>query len=470
MMIEQPLAHDDIVDHARLQEGLKTPICLDESIHSAEDARKALDLGSGRIINIKVSRVGGLDEAKKIHDLCQARGVPVWCGGMHEYGIGRAANVAISTLPASACPATSRARTSTTPKTSSIRRFSRPAAPSPRPMVRVSAGSRTRRAWRSSSSVSTTLSASSQGKRVSLIEALRTRRRASNRRATTRPPAMRWRVISRERFSAAGGDVRSPRRTRPAATTSKRDSQTGQAEAGARPLPLRHGLAARHAGERVRFRCEDDKAYGPGIFDMKASLVMVEELVRAATTAPAARGPVTSDEEVGQPDVARADRATRERGRVRAGARAAAGPGRLKMRRKGVGRFTVEVMGRAAHAGLEPEKGVSATVELAHQIVRVHALNDPERGTTVNVGLVSGGTKTQRRPGRGRRRARRAGLDGCRGGSGRAPSFGGLTPVLPGAVVRGDGALNRPPMELSDAQLALFDAGARDRRRHRASS
>jgi O-succinylbenzoate synthase len=98
MMIEQPLAHDDIVDHARLQAGLKTAVCLDESIHSAEDARKALELGSGRIINIKVSRVGGLDEARRIHDLCQARGVPVWCGGMHEYGIGRAANVAISTL------------------------------------------------------------------------------------------------------------------------------------------------------------------------------------------------------------------------------------------------------------------------------------------------------------------------------------------------------------------------------------
>lgn len=98
MMIEQPLAHDDIVDHASLQKGLATPICLDESIHSAEDARKALDLGSGRIINIKVSRVGGLDEAKRIHDLCETRGVPVWCGGMHEYGIGRAANVAISTL------------------------------------------------------------------------------------------------------------------------------------------------------------------------------------------------------------------------------------------------------------------------------------------------------------------------------------------------------------------------------------
>jgi o-succinylbenzoate synthase len=99
LMIEQPLAHDDIIDHATLQCALKSPICLDESIHSVEDARKALDLGSCRIINIKPGRVGGLLEAKKIHDLCQARGVPVWCGGMHEYGIGRAHNIALSALP-----------------------------------------------------------------------------------------------------------------------------------------------------------------------------------------------------------------------------------------------------------------------------------------------------------------------------------------------------------------------------------
>jgi o-succinylbenzoate synthase len=104
LLIEQPLAHDDIVDHARLQSALKTPICLDESIHSAEDARKALDLGSCRVINIKVSRVGGLLEAKRIHDLCRARGVPVWCGGMHEFGIGRAANVAIAALPGFTIP------------------------------------------------------------------------------------------------------------------------------------------------------------------------------------------------------------------------------------------------------------------------------------------------------------------------------------------------------------------------------
>ncbi len=104
MMIEQPLADDDIVDHARLQVQLQTPICLDESIHSVHDARKALDLGSCRIINIKVSRLGGLSEAKRVHDLCASRGVPVWCGGMHEFGVGRAANVAICSLPGFSLP------------------------------------------------------------------------------------------------------------------------------------------------------------------------------------------------------------------------------------------------------------------------------------------------------------------------------------------------------------------------------
>jgi O-succinylbenzoate synthase len=104
MMIEQPLAHDDIVDHAKLQRSLDTPICLDESILSAEDVRKALQLGTGRIINIKVSRLGGLLQAKRVHDLCLSRNVPVWCGGMHEFGIGRAANVAISSLPGFSLP------------------------------------------------------------------------------------------------------------------------------------------------------------------------------------------------------------------------------------------------------------------------------------------------------------------------------------------------------------------------------
>jgi O-succinylbenzoate synthase len=98
MMIEQPLAHDDIADHARLQKEIATPICLDESIRSAADAAHAIDLGACRIINIKMGRVGGLHEARKIERLCRERSIPVWCGGMLEAGIGRAQNIALSTL------------------------------------------------------------------------------------------------------------------------------------------------------------------------------------------------------------------------------------------------------------------------------------------------------------------------------------------------------------------------------------
>jgi O-succinylbenzoate synthase len=103
-MIEQPLAWDDLVDHAALQRQLATPLCLDESIRSAEDARRALDLGSGRVINIKVGRVGGFAEAALVHDVCRARGIPVWCGGMLESGIGRLANVHLQTLPGFTLP------------------------------------------------------------------------------------------------------------------------------------------------------------------------------------------------------------------------------------------------------------------------------------------------------------------------------------------------------------------------------
>jgi O-succinylbenzoate synthase len=98
-MIEQPLAHDDLIDHSKLQAELKTPICLDESITSARRAEQALELGSCRLINIKVGRVGGYSQALPIHDLCYRRGVPVWCGGMLESGIGRAHNLALASLP-----------------------------------------------------------------------------------------------------------------------------------------------------------------------------------------------------------------------------------------------------------------------------------------------------------------------------------------------------------------------------------
>lgn len=98
-MIEQPLAHDDIVDHATLQKQIKTPICLDESIKSVNDARKAIEIGACKIINIKPPRVGGLLESKQIHDLCQKKHIGAWCGGMLETGIGRAFNIALASLP-----------------------------------------------------------------------------------------------------------------------------------------------------------------------------------------------------------------------------------------------------------------------------------------------------------------------------------------------------------------------------------
>ncbi len=104
LLIEQPLADDDLVDHAALQARLQTPICLDESIQSYAAAAAALALGACRVINIKPGRVGGLSVARAIHDLCVARGVPVWCGGMLETGIGRAANLALASLPGFTLP------------------------------------------------------------------------------------------------------------------------------------------------------------------------------------------------------------------------------------------------------------------------------------------------------------------------------------------------------------------------------
>ncbi|MCX6278284.1 MAG: o-succinylbenzoate synthase [Bacteroidetes bacterium] len=98
LLIEQPLGYEDIFDHSKLQRELKTPICLDESIHSLDDTRAAIELDSCRIINIKPGRVGGFTESKLIHDYCASMNIPVWCGGMLESGIGRAGNVALASL------------------------------------------------------------------------------------------------------------------------------------------------------------------------------------------------------------------------------------------------------------------------------------------------------------------------------------------------------------------------------------
>jgi O-succinylbenzoate synthase len=104
LMIEQPLHHDDLVEHAKLQRLIRTDLCLDESIRSAADARAALELGACRVVNVKQGRVGGLLEARRVHDVCREVGAPVWCGGMLETGVGRAANLALAALPGFTLP------------------------------------------------------------------------------------------------------------------------------------------------------------------------------------------------------------------------------------------------------------------------------------------------------------------------------------------------------------------------------
>jgi O-succinylbenzoate synthase len=104
MMFEQPLAHDDMLDHAKLQREIQTPICLDESIKSPDDARKAIEINAGRIVNVKLGRVGGHSQAQQVETACRQAGIPVWCGGMLESGVGRAHNIAMSTLAAFLCP------------------------------------------------------------------------------------------------------------------------------------------------------------------------------------------------------------------------------------------------------------------------------------------------------------------------------------------------------------------------------
>ncbi len=104
LLIEQPLADDDLWDHHLLQKDFSTPLCLDESILSPRHARQALQMGACRVINIKAGRVGGLGEALAIHYLCHAQDVPVWCGGMLETGVGRASNLALASLPGFTLP------------------------------------------------------------------------------------------------------------------------------------------------------------------------------------------------------------------------------------------------------------------------------------------------------------------------------------------------------------------------------
>lgn len=209
------------------------------------------------------------------------------------------------------------------------------------------------------------------------------------------------------------------------------------------------------------FRLAAGRAYGPGSFDMKASFILVEEALRAIRSLGLAPPrPITalftSDEEIGSPS---------SRALIEAAAQGAAyvlvlesplAGGRLKTARKGVGRFTVELVGRAAHAGIEPEKGISAVVELAYQILAITQLADPAAGTTLNVGVVQGGTTPNVVPERASARvdvrvttmAEAARLE---------RALGALKPVLPGAVVQATGGFSRPPMERTPAVADLYE-------------
>jgi glutamate carboxypeptidase len=211
---------------------------------------------------------------------------------------------------------------------------------------------------------------------------------------------------------------------------------------------------------RLPWRAEGGRASGPGVFDMKAGLVLIGFALRGLRELGGRpRRPIvvllTSDEEVGSPTSRTLIEST-ARGASHALVLEPPLPGgRLKTARKGVGGFTVAVEGRAAHAGVEPEKGVSAVVELAHQILNIERLSRPEAGTTVNVGLIRGGTASNTVPARAEARVDvRASTpeEALRVES----DLRALSPVSPGATIRVEGGFNRPPMVRTPAIAALF--------------
>jgi glutamate carboxypeptidase len=208
------------------------------------------------------------------------------------------------------------------------------------------------------------------------------------------------------------------------------------------------------------FEIRDGRAYGPGVYDMKASIAMVETALQAIQSlGEDLPRPLlvllTSDEEIGSPSSRpHIEQLAQESAYVLV-AEPPAIKGALKTSRKGVGRFIVEVNGRASHAGTQPEKGISATHELAHQILRLGELNDPTKGTTVNVGIMHGGTR--RNVVAARAVAEVDVRAWTREETERLKSaIYGLKPVHDRAVIKVRGGFGRPPMERSEANVSLF--------------
>lgn len=212
---------------------------------------------------------------------------------------------------------------------------------------------------------------------------------------------------------------------------------------------------------RNPFRVVDGIGYGPGCFDMKAGIAMLLYAL-AAVRDLGLRLPrpvvalLTSDEEIGSPSSRPLIEAEAARAAYALVLESPLAGGALKTARKGVGTYHLEVHGRAAHAGLEPEKGVSAVVELAHQVLRLEALANPALGTTLTVGVIRGGTRSNVVPARAA-----AEIDVRVSSLAEAErvdtALRGLAPVLPGARLQVRGGLNRPPMERTPQVAALFE-------------
>ncbi len=212
---------------------------------------------------------------------------------------------------------------------------------------------------------------------------------------------------------------------------------------------------------RIPFRSEEGRAFGPGIFDMKASLILAEfALGSLGRLGLRPNRPVdllvTSDEEIGSPH---SRSLIEERARGASCVLVLEPPlpdGSLKTARKGVGHFVIEVEGKSAHAGVEPEKGISAIGELAQQILRLHAMTDLASGVSVNVGVIEGGTTSNVVAARASARVdiRARTLDQARSIE---AAIRGLTPTTPGARLTIRGGINRPPMERTPGVVALFE-------------